>query len=122
MGEKTGLIEGMGVTAIISIGTETSPAVPNDAIVTSASKHYIFIRTDKKPEEHHEEGAHEHENEEHKEQGGIAFERVEVARGTSDLGYTEITPVAELPANAQVVVKGSFFILAKMTNTGEHEH
>jgi RND family efflux transporter MFP subunit len=122
MGDKTGLIEGMGVTAIISIGTETSPAVPNDAIVTSAGKHYIFIRTDKKPEEHHEEDEHEHGKEEHKEQEGIAFERVEVARGTSDLGYTVITPVVDLPANAEVVVKGAFFILAKMTNSGEHEH
>jgi len=122
MGEKTGLIEGMGVTAIISIGTETAPAVPNDAIVTSGGKDYIFIRTDKKPEAHHEEEEDGHGEKEHEEESGIAFERIEVARGTSDLGYTVITPVSELPAGAQVVVKGAFFILAKMTNTGGHEH
>lgn len=122
MGEKTGLIEGMGVTAIISIGSQTLPAVPNEAIVTSAGKHYIFIRTDKKPEEHHEEAGEEHGKDEHHAEGGVTFERIEVARGTSDLGYTVITPVSELPPNAQVVTKGAFFILAKMTNTGEHEH
>jgi len=123
MGEKTGLIEGMGVTAIISIGSQTAPAVPNDAIVTSGGKDYIFVRTDKKPEEHHEAEERAHGEEGHdEEQDGTAFERIEVARGTSDLGYTVITPVSELPAGAQVVTKGAFFILAKMTNTGEHEH
>lgn len=120
MGEKMGLIEGMGVTALISIGAQTAPAVPNDAVVTNGGKHYIFIRTDKQPEAHHEEESGGEK--EHQDEAGTAFERIEVAVGTSDLGYTVVTPVSELPANAQVVTKGAFFILAKMTNTGEHEH
>jgi RND family efflux transporter MFP subunit len=121
MGDKSGLIEGMNVTAIISIGTQTAPAVPDDAIVMSGGKHYIFIRTDKTPEKHAEH-ENEHKEDGHEEEAGTVFERIEVARGASDLGYTVITPVTGLPANAQVVVKGAFFILAKMTNTGEHEH
>lgn len=134
MGEKTGLIEGMGVTAIISIGAQTASSVPNDAIVTAGGKSYIFIRTNKKAEAHHEEEAGEHAGHDH---GGEAhiegekehqdtpaqnFERIEVVKGASELGYTVITPVTGLPNGAQIVTKGAFFLMAKMTNTGEHEH
>lgn len=118
MGEKSGLIEGMSVTAIISIGSRTAPAIPTEAIVSSGGKDYIFIRTDKKEEEEHEHS--EGEKEEHKE--GIRFERVQVVKGTTDLGYTEIQPVTELPADARIIVKGAFFVMAKMNNTGGHQH
>ena len=52
----------------------------------------------------------------------MVFEIVPVAKGTTDVGYTEITPLKEIPEGARVVVKGAFFVLAKMTNTGEDEH
>jgi RND family efflux transporter MFP subunit len=117
-GDKTGLIEGMSVTALVSIGSKTSPAVPAEAVVSANGKDYIFIRTDKQPPADppgHESG------DVHAPEATINFRRVEVARGISDLGYTEIIPVGELPAGAAVVVKGAFFLMAKMTNTGEHE-
>lgn len=123
LGEKTGLIEGMNVTAIISIGNRLATAIPTEAIVTSGGKDYIFIQTSKKPapheeEEHgHEEGGHEHTA-----QATVNFEKVEIVRGVTDLGFTEIQPVGDLPADAKIIVKGAFFVLAKMTNTGEHEH
>ncbi|RYD50702.1 MAG: efflux RND transporter periplasmic adaptor subunit [Sphingobacteriales bacterium] len=122
MGEKAGLIEGMGVTAIISIGTQTAPAVPNEAIVTSGGKDYIFIRTNKQVEAHHDEEAGEGHPESHEAVSAHHFERIEIARGVSELGYTVITPVQELPDNVQIVTKGAFFLMAKMTNTGKHEH
>ena len=114
-GDKTGLIDGMTITAAISLKTQTRPAVPTEAIVTVAGQDYIFIVT-KETAEHHEKEA------DHKEAEGMTFEKVGVAKGTSDVGYTEITLLKEIPKDAQVVVKGAFFVLAKMTNTGEHEH
>lgn len=117
LGEKTGLIEGMSVTAIISIGTAVRPAVPEEAIVSNAGKDYIFIRTEQEAD-HHDHGAEEA----HEEKNAIRFERIQVIRGTSDLGYTEISPVKELPANAQIITSGAFFVMAKMINKGEHEH
>ncbi len=114
-GDKTGLIDGMTITAAISLKTQTSPAIPTEAIVTVAGQDYIFIVT-KETAEHHEKEA------DHKEAEGMTFEKVGVAKGTSDVGYTEITLLKEVPKDAQVVVKGAFFVLAKMTNTGEHEH
>ena len=38
------------------------------------------------------------------------------------MGFTAITPVKEIPANAEIVVKGAFFVNATLTNGGEHEH
>jgi hypothetical protein len=38
------------------------------------------------------------------------------------MGYTAITFVQDIPANAQIVIKGAFFVNAKLSNTGGHEH
>ena len=50
------------------------------------------------------------------------FEKVEVLKGVSDMGYTAVTFVNEIPANAKIVVKGAFFVNAKLSNAGGHEH
>ena len=50
------------------------------------------------------------------------FEKIEVVKGSSDMGYTAITTVNETSANAEVVIKGAFFVNAKLSNSGEHEH
>jgi len=127
-GDKTGLIEGMSVTAIISIGQKTALAIPTEAIVNNAGKDYIFVLTGSAEREQHE--AHEHkEGDKHEEEtlhehndGSERFERVQVIRGATDLGYTEIQPVIALPSGSQIIVKGAFFVMAKMTNTGGHTH
>ena len=137
-GNKTGLIEGMNITAIVSLGNATVPAVPVDAIVTHEGQDFIFIQTDAhREEQHHAEPAagHKHaegEPHDHKEKEddgdghtdeGLVFEKIPVRRGTTDVGYTEITALTTLPAGAKVVVKGAFFLLAKMNNKGEgHAH
>lgn len=127
-GNKTGLIDGMNITAIVSLNNATMPAVPNDAIVEADGKFYIFIVTTKKPEEHHEEESegHNHDKEESKHKddskGNTNFEKIEVAKGVSNMGFTAITAVSEIPQGAKIVTKGAFFINAKLSNTGEHEH
>lgn len=126
-GNKAGLIDGMNITGIVSLTNVLTPSVPNDAIVNADGKYYIFIVTDKKPEEHHHEDEKEHGHDDHDSEPAtmenqINFEKIEVAVGVSDMGYTAITPVSNLPTNAKVVVKGAFFINAKLSNTGGHEH
>jgi cobalt-zinc-cadmium efflux system membrane fusion protein len=104
-GDKTGLIDGMNITAIISLQKASVQAIPTEAIVTYQGKDYIFVVT---------EGDHG---------TGMTFEKVLVVKGTTDIGYTEITLLSEVPAGAKIVVKGAFFVLAKMTNAGDsHEH
>lgn len=115
-GDKTGLIDGMNVTAIISLEKAVVPAVPSDAIVNFQGHDYVFIVTEKPGEAKDSvkvKGAQE-------EEGGVHFERIPVVKGNSDVGYTEITLLKEIPANAKVAVKGAFFILAKQTNTEGH--
>ncbi|MEJ7738315.1 MAG: efflux RND transporter periplasmic adaptor subunit [Chitinophagaceae bacterium] len=116
-GDKTGLIDGMNITAVISLENATVSAVPSDAIVTSQGQDYIFFQS----EGEHKEDSLKHDEREHQE-SGITFEKIPVVKGTTDVGYTEITLLNTIPVNAKIVVKGAFFILAKMTNSGEGEH
>jgi RND family efflux transporter MFP subunit len=107
--DKTGLIEGMSVTARISLGENVYPSVPDEAVVNKGGKDYIFALTGNKPADHAD--------------SVTSFERIQVMRGASDVGYTEIKPVVSLPAGTKVVLNGAFFLMAKMTNAGEvHEH
>ncbi len=132
-GDKTGLIDGMNVTAIISMEKATVPAVPTEAIVAMAGQDYIFVVRDAHAENEHEKtdtaktDEHGHE---HKENAavnnhaaeGITFEKIPVAKGTTAVGYTQVTLLKPIPANAKIVVKGAFFVSAKMNNSGGHEH
>ena len=123
-GDKTGLIDGMTITAVISLEKATVPAVPSDAIVTIAGQDYIFVLTDEHAEDEHKKDTVKHEEKKTKEheEEGLTFEKIPVAKGTTDVGYTEITLLKEIPKDAKIVVKGAFFVQAKMTNSGEGEH
>lgn len=117
-GNKTGLIDGMNITGIVSLNNVTTPAVPTDAIVEADGKYYIFVITDKEPEEHHEEG----EEKEAAPKKHTNFEKVEVVKSVTNMGYTAVTFVKDIPIDAKIVIKGAFFINAKLSNTGDHGH
>ena len=145
-GNKQGLIDGMSITALVSLENATVDAVPTNAIVSHEGQDYIFIVTEaNKEEEHHSENetaAHKHDEHGHDEHGhdedshehsknaepehqeeGTTFEKIPVRKGTTDIGYSEITLLKEIPSNSKIVVNGAFFILAKMNNKGEgHAH
>jgi membrane fusion protein, heavy metal efflux system len=121
---KTGLIDGMNITGLVSLNNITSPAVANEAIVESEGKTYVFVVTNKEAEEHHEEGEKHDEAKEaaaHHEakKGNVNFEKIEVIKGTSNVGFTAVTFITDIPKGAKVVTKGAFFINAKLTNVEE---
>ncbi|WP_369753574.1 efflux RND transporter periplasmic adaptor subunit [Flavobacterium sp. WC2409] len=122
-GNKSGLIDGMNITAIVSLNDVTTNAVPNDAIVSADGKDYIFVVTNKKAEEEKpEEGEVAKETEtkdKEQEPKNTNFEKIEVVKGVSNMGYTAITLVKDIPSNAKIVTKGAFFVNAKLTNKGE---
>lgn len=101
-GEKTGLIDGMNVTANISLDKATLPSIPTEAIVSYQGQDFIFVVDSVSAKDL-----------------STHFKRIPIAKGTTDIGFSEITLLKEIPANAKVVVKGAFFILAKMTNKSE---
>ena len=146
VGNKTGLIAGMNITGMVSVENVMASTVPNAAIVEADGKFYVFVHTDKEPEAGHKEGGHEHkegeshdqkaeEDHDHKpgekhdhaaenkqNESKMNFEKIEIAKGVSELGYTVITPVTAIQKDAKIVIKGAFFINAKLSNTGGHEH
>lgn len=127
-GNKAGLIDGMNTTAIVSLNNTLMPTVPNTAITSADGKDYIFLVTHKKEDRHEhgkEEGGEPYKQEKPHQEGNekaVVFERVEVVKGTSEMGYTAITPVKPIPQGTKIAVKGAFFINAKLSNTRGHEH
>jgi cobalt-zinc-cadmium efflux system membrane fusion protein len=103
-GDKSGLIDGMNITGMISLNNVTAPAVPDQAIVEADGKYYLFVET----------GRDENKT--------IHFKKIEVIKGVSDVGYTSVVPVTEIAAGTRIVTKGAFFINSKMTAPEEHAH
>ena len=117
-GDKTGLIDGMNVSAIISLEQNTVPAVPNEAIVNVDGKDYIFVLI-KNTDAGNPNSKDSLKSKTPAPETGKTFERIPVAKGTSDIGYTEITLLRAIPKDAKIVTKGAFFVSAKMTNFEE---
>ncbi|MBS1647479.1 MAG: efflux RND transporter periplasmic adaptor subunit [Bacteroidetes bacterium] len=101
-GDKKGLIDGMSATAVISLAKNTIDAVPSSAIINQDGKEYIFVVS--KKENHN-----------------TFFEKIPIRKGVSEVGYSEITLLQEIPPKSQIVSKGAFFIFSKM-NENNHEH
>jgi cobalt-zinc-cadmium efflux system membrane fusion protein len=126
------LISGMYVAANINITNQTVQALPKDAIVRNGDKYYIYVQeqhsekslnTKEKAHDHKEGESHPKSSNSSDENGEkIHFKAIEVVPGTTDLGYTEIKVVEEIPANAKIVIKGAFYLLATSKGGGEHEH
>lgn len=136
--EDKNLLPGMYLKAIIEAGASETNALPNEAIVSSGGKKYIFIQLPN--EEHAGEASAENKNEqkikepeasrkepategaEEGEDGEYTFKMVEVTTGISDRGYTEVLLPRGFDSNAKNIVhKGAYDILSKMNNIEEEE-
>lgn len=125
-GKKDGLIDGMNITAVVSLNNQTTPAVPNTAIVEADGKYYIFVATAQESVVHQHEESEDHQHDTPKskvnEKGDRSFRKMEVVKGVSEMGFTAITPVQDIAPGTSIVIKGAFFVNATLTNQGEHEH
>jgi cobalt-zinc-cadmium efflux system membrane fusion protein len=99
------ILPGMYVNAIIKNSGNMVPSLPSDAVVSFDDKDYIFIFN------------------RNKEENGNAFTEyriVEVHKGMSDGGYTEIILPGNFDLkNAKIVVRGSYNLLSAKKNAGE---
>ncbi|UAY57440.1 efflux RND transporter periplasmic adaptor subunit [Arachidicoccus terrestris] len=98
-GDKTGMIDQMNITGIVSLSKAVTPAVPNSAIVSEGGNDFIFVAIDSPTPTKNK-----------------AFRKIQVISGVSELGYTAVTFVQALPKNVQIVTKGAFFVNATLTN------
>jgi len=101
--QNKNLIPGMYVTALISIGSKLTPAVPVNAVVRSEGKQYIFIAAS------------------HDEDGKIKFTKTEVSTGISELGYIQVIPLNPLPAGVQIATKGAFYLQSKAAGSTDED-
>lgn len=104
------LIPGLYVNALVHVGEKTVDALPNEAIVKADGREFIFVLEDA-----------------HEEEGGTSyhFQRIEVKTGVSELGYSQVSVLQEMPKGAQVVLSGAYYIqshLIKSEGGGGHDH
>jgi cobalt-zinc-cadmium efflux system membrane fusion protein len=119
---KGNLIQGMYVSASIDVGNQTTTAVPTDAIVKSGGKDYIYYlkKVAEKPEaKEDKEKSGDSDNDKNPTGKTYYFDKAEVITGVSDLGYTEIKLLEELPKGVKIVTKGAFYILSSVSATDE---
>lgn len=99
------LLPGMYVNALISESDLQVTALPSDAVVSFDDKDYIFTY------------------EKEKEEAGKAFteyKMIEVKKGVTDSGYTEVKLPAGFNISAtKVVTKGAYSLLSAKKNAGE---
>jgi cobalt-zinc-cadmium efflux system membrane fusion protein len=104
-GNCKNVLPGMYVNAEIEASTNQVTAVPNESITSFAEKDYIFVFEKNKVEEG---------------KPFTEYRMIQVQKGVSDKGFTEIV----LPEGfdfqiAKVVVKGAYNLLSAKKNAGE---
>ena len=105
--DRSGLLPGMAVTAYIDTeGTEVI-ALPESAVVTIEGKDCIYMLAAKE--------THDGEME-------YLFKPVEVIKGSTRNGFTEIKPVADLPIDALIVTSKAFYLASMASDHGSHSH
>lgn len=102
-GDKKHLIDGMNVVALLHNGSNKQLALPNEAFVNEENKDYIFVREGKGTTPY-------------------TFEKVQVQRGATDGNFTELIMIKPIEANAEIIIKGSFFVNAVLSGTEGHDH
>lgn len=122
------LIPGMYVNALIDTGIRTVKALPTEAIIKADGREFIFVLEEGEHEEEEHVG-HEHtEDETQKEEKkgkSFHFQRIEVKSGTTQLGYSQVSLLQKIDANAKIVLKGAYYIqshLIKSEGGGGHSH
>lgn len=96
--EDLDLLPGMYLKAYVEAGTRKVPAVPDKAVVSYEGKDYVFVV--EKP---------------------LRYKMVQVKKGISELGYTEIEPGEDISSDTELVLNGAYDILAKNKNSAEEE-
>jgi len=95
IGTHEGLLTGMFVEARIAISSKEVNALPNEAFVSEKGLDYVFVHKEKTDKT-------------------IAFEKVQVNKGISDLGFTEVVFSEALPKNVVIVTKGAYYLNAEL--------
>ncbi len=105
IGNHEGLLTGMFVDARIITTTSSVKALPESAFVKENGLDYIFIQKEKNEDT-------------------IVLEKIQVNKGISDLGFSEVVFINTIPNNTVIVTKGAYYVNAELNKSEfeEHEH
>jgi membrane fusion protein, heavy metal efflux system len=104
-GKCKNVLPGMYVNAIIEASTDSVTALPAEAIVSFDDKDYIFVFA---------------KNKEENGKSYTEYRMVEIQKGVTDGGFTEVRLPEEFDIKtAKVVIKGAYNLLSAKKNAGE---
>jgi cobalt-zinc-cadmium efflux system membrane fusion protein len=105
IGGHQGLLTGMFVDARIILNSKDVEALPNEAFISEDGLDYVFIQKEKDAED-------------------ASFEKIQVNKGITDLGFSEVIFPEKVPKDAIFVTKGAYYINAELNKGAfeEHEH
>lgn len=95
IGPHEGLLTGMFVEARIVTTSKEVRVLPNEAFINEKGLDYVFIQKSKTDDK-------------------IEFEKVQVNKGVSDLSFTEVLFIKDLPKDAIIVTKGAYYLNAEL--------
>lgn len=98
------LLPGMYVQALIEQSDNKVSALPSDAIVSFDDKDYIFVYEKEKVEAG---------------QPFTEYKMIEIKKGVTGSGFTEINLPEGLNVTSRVVIKGAYSLLSAKKNAGE---
>jgi len=105
IGTHEGLLTGMFVEARIATDSKMVDALPDEAFVNEKGLDYVFVQREKDKED-------------------IVLEKIQVIKGVSDLGFSEVQFSNPIDKNLLIVTKSAYYVNAEL-NKGEfeeHEH
>ena len=88
-------LAGMFVEARIVTDTKEVNALPNEAFIHQNGLDYVFIQKE----------AHE---------DTLEFEKIQVNKGVSDLGYSEVVFINDLPKDVIIITRGAYYVNSEM--------
>jgi len=94
--EDKNMLPGMYLKAWIESRGSSVNCLPESAFVQANGKDYIFVKS-----------------------GELTFRQVEVTKGTSENGFTEIMLPDDISLESEIVVTGAYSILSKILNNEE---
>ena len=101
------LVPGMAITALIASEQSQVEALPDDAIVASEGRSYVFAVEGRAKEEG---------------RTMTHFKRVEVMTGMRERGYTQVKFLNPVADGTEFVIRNAFFLGSMTSEHGEHSH
>lgn len=113
--KRQDLIPGIFVNAFIYVDGHAASVVPDETVIRSGEKQYVFIVNEELCNKPNVPGKDPHSV---KDASGntipLAYRMIEVKTGAEGTGVVEINPAQELKPTDQLVVKGGYFLMSAL--------